>query len=105
MGFEDGISYRVGPTQLLSSVHWLFAWLGRFSENSFHSLGVLAYCETTGLSSDWKGEGDLRGCLLYFCGKLREVSILAVSCLTPSHAPIFTIPISIYYPDVIFCSF
>lgn len=34
---------------------WVFAWLGGFSENSFHSLGVLANCETTGLSSDWRG--------------------------------------------------
>lgn len=33
----------VGRFQLLSSpfVHWLFAWLGVFTENTFHSLGVL----------------------------------------------------------------
>lgn len=85
VGFEDGISWRVGPTPLLSSVHWLFAWLGGFSENSFHSLRVLANCETTGLSSDWKGEGDLRGCLSYSCGKPREVSILAVFCPRTPH--------------------
>lgn len=87
VNFRDDVSYRVAHSQLLSSpfVHWFLAWLEGFSKNSFHSLGVLANCETSGFFSDWMGgggggvEGDvLRGCLFYFCGRPREGSMLVV---------------------------